>query len=291
MASRFDGKSTAEEVTEGLDLTGTTWLVTGVNSGLGYESARVLSLRGGRIVGLARTEAKAAAALAELGADGVAVACELSDLASVRAAVETVRGLGVLDGILANAGIMALPELRQVHGLEGQFFTNHLGHFVLVTGLLDRLADAGRVVVLSSGAHFYATRGIELDNLSGEVDYEPWRAYGRSKLANILFARSLAARFAGTARTANAVHPGVIETNLGRHVPDKEGMYERLKHMLKSVEAGAATQVYVATHPALAGTSGAYFADCAVAETLPAAQDDAAAEALWARSEELAAAL
>ncbi|MEZ4474023.1 MAG: SDR family NAD(P)-dependent oxidoreductase [bacterium] len=203
----FGAQSTAEEVTADLDLTGQTWLVTGCNSGLGHETTRVLALRGARIIGLARTAAKAAEAFASLGIDGDAVACDLGDLASVRAAVDQVRGLAPLDGIIANAGIMALPTLTRIHGYEAQFFTNHVGHFVLVTGLVDRLKPAGRVVMLSSGAHRMASRGIELDNLSGETDYDDWRMYGRSKLANILFARSLAKRFAGTARTATAVHP------------------------------------------------------------------------------------
>lgn len=287
----FGAASTAEQVTEGLDLSGTRWLITGCNSGLGYETARVLALRGAEIVGLARTEAKAATALSELGIDGTPVACELSDLASVRAAVEQVRGLGELDGIIANAGIMALQTLQQVHGLERQFFTNHMGHFVLVTGLLDRLTDRGRVVMLSSGAHHFAKQGMELDNLSGEQDYDAWRMYGRSKLANILFARALATRFAGTARTANAVHPGVIDTNLGRHVPNPEAMYERLKHILKTIPQGAATQCLVATHPGLAKVTGVYFADCKVAETIPEGRDDALAEELWVRSEAIAASI
>ena len=108
----FGARSTAEEVTRGIDLGGTTWLITGCNSGLGFETARVLALRGARIIGLARTEAKAEAALERLGIDGAAVACELSDLASVRAAVEAVRGLGALDGIIANAGISRVHPAR-----------------------------------------------------------------------------------------------------------------------------------------------------------------------------------
>ncbi len=287
----FGAESTAEQVTEGLDLTSKTYLITGCNSGLGYETARVLALRGARIVGLARTQEKARGALDDLGIEGDAVACELSDLGSVRAAVESVRGLAQLDGLIANAGIMALPELRQVAGYESQFFTNHIGHFVLVTGLLDRLTSDGRVVMLSSGAHRFAKRGMELDNLSGEGEYEAWRMYGRSKLANLLFANSLAKRFEGTARTANSLHPGVIETNLGRHVPDRDAMYEELRPMLKSVGQGAATQCYVATHPDLASVSGVYFSDCAPAETLECGRDAALAEQLWTRSEEIARSL
>ena len=286
----FGATSTAEDVTHGLDLSGQTWLITGSNSGLGFESARILAMRGARIVSLARSLPKAESALDELGIDGDPVVCELEDLASVRAAVKDVRGLDRLDGIMANAGIMALPTLQQVNGIERQLFTNHVGHFALVTGLLDRLTDTGRVVVLSSGAHFYAQQGLELDNLSGERDYHPWRMYGRSKLANILFARGLASRFVGSRKTAYSVHPGVIYTNLGRHVPNKEEMYESLKDRMKTVEQGAATQCYVAVRPEVTGRSGQYFSDCAVARTLPFGQDDALAEELWARTEEIVAA-
>jgi len=283
--SGFGFHSTAEEVTEGLDLTGQTWLVTGVNSGLGLETARVLGARGARIVGAARTLDKARGALDELGVDGRPVACELSDIASVRACVEALSDTS-LSGIVANAGIMALPTLQQRDGIELQFLTNHVGHFALVTGLLDRLEPEARVVVLSSGAHLRATRGLELHNLDGADDYEPWRAYGRSKLANIVFANELARRLDG-GRTANSVHPGVIQTNLARHLEDTESLFASLKNRLKTVGQGAATQCYVAVHPAVAGVSGRYFADCAEAETLAAAQDPEAGPALWAATEEL----
>jgi WW domain-containing oxidoreductase len=278
--SGFGFDSTAEDVTEGLDLSGQRWLVTGVNSGLGFETARVLSLRGAHIVGLARTAEKATAALAQLGGPATAVACELSDLSSVRSAVGAVDG--PLDGIIANAGIMALPELRQQDGVELQFFTNHVGHFVLVNGLVGQLTPAGRVVILSSSAHYNAT-GLELDNLSGEADYQPWRMYGRSKLANILYASALARRLA-PGQTANSLHPGVIRTNLARHVPNAEGMFARLQKRLrfKTVAQGAATQCYVATHPELASVSGQYFSDCAVTPPASMAEGADQEEALWA---------
>lgn len=290
--NQFDKTSTAEEVTADLDLTGQTWLVTGCNSGLGYETTRVLALRGAHVIGLARTAQKASEAFDEMGIEATAIACDLGDLDTVRAALVSVRGLAKLDGIVANAGIMALPELEQIHGYERQFFVNHVGHFVLVTGLLDRLTDAGRVVMLSSAAHRMAERGMEMDNLSGEADYHPWRMYGRSKLANILFARALATRFEGTARTANSLHPGVIETNLARHIPNPEKMFAQWKPMMKTVPQGAATQVYVATRPELADVSGKYFSDCGVVDTqVPEAEDDALAEALWTKTEEIVAAL
>ena len=287
----FDKTATAEQVSAGLDLRGKTCLVTGCNSGLGLETTRVLGLRGARVIGLARSAVTARSTLDTLGVKGDAVACDLGDLRSVHAAIHAVRSLAPIDAIIANAGIMALPTLQQIEGIESQLYVNHVGHFALVTGLLDRLTAEGRVVMLSSGAHFYAKRGIELDNTSGEaIPYDPWRMYGRSKLANLLFARSLAQRFSGTGRTAYAVHPGVIETNLGRHVPDKEAMYERLKPMLKDLGQGAATQVLVATHPDVIAHSGRYFSDCQPAATIPEGQDDALAEALWTWTEGVVAA-
>ena len=293
--SGFGFASTAEEVTEGIDLSGTSWLVTGCNSGLGLETTRVLSRRGAHVLGAARTHEKARAAFEGLGVEGTPIAADLADLGSVRSAVAAVRSTGRrLDGIIANAGIMALPELQQRSGYELQFFTNHVGHFALVTDLVDTLTDNGRVVVLSSEAHRISEQtGLEIDNLSGERDYHPWRMYGRSKLANILFARSLAARFsaAGSARTANALHPGVIATNLARHIPDPEAMFERMRPRMKSIPQGAATQCYVATRPELAGTSGAYFSDCSEVDPIAFAKDDDLAEALWAKTEEIVAAL
>lgn len=284
--TRFDATATAEEVTEGLDLRGQTWLVTGVTSGLGRETARVLGLRGAHVIGAGRTVAAAAETLAALGVDGTPLAVDLSEPAQVRAAARSLAGR-TLAGVIANAGVMALPTLQQKHGLELQLLTNHVGHFALVTSLLDALAEDGRVVVLSSAAHFGAKQGLELDNLSGERDYHPWRMYARSKLANVLFARGLARRFAGSGRTANAVHPGVIRTNLARHVADAEGLFARMKDLVKTVGQGASTQVLVATRPELAGVSGRYFSDNAEAEPLPLALDDALAEALWETTEGL----
>ncbi|MBM4375232.1 MAG: SDR family NAD(P)-dependent oxidoreductase [Deltaproteobacteria bacterium] len=293
--STFDARSTAEQVSEGIDLRGKTWLVTGCNSGIGLETARVLSLRGAHVVGAARTLEKAKEALAGLPNPGSPLACELSDLGSVRGAVEAIRSMGTaLDGVIANAGIMALPKAETKYGLELQFLTNHVGHFALVTGIDDLMTDLARVVVVSSGAHRYASeRGLELDNLDGATDYEPWRMYGRSKLANILFARTLAHRFAkgGSQRTAFSLHPGVIRTNLTRHIADVDTLLAPMKSSMKTVAQGAATQVYVATQPGLEAHSGAYFSDCAVARTIPSGTDDALGEVLWGRTETLLAAL
>lgn len=289
----FGYDSTAEEVTAGLDLTGRTYLVTGCNSGLGQETARVLALRGATLVGLARTESKAQAALASLNGTHHAVACELSEPDSVRAAVAVVSERApVLDGLIANAGIMALPERTVQHGLELQFLTNHIGHFLLVTGLLSRLAPAGRVVMLSSTAHTRAyDEGIRLDDLAAERGYTPWGAYGQSKLANMLFANHLATRLPA-GQTANSLHPGVIWTNLGRHMNPWVARIAPLVSplFLKSIPAGAATQCWVATHPDVDHT-GTYFADVNVGTPSAHGRDADLAEALWHRTEELVTAL
>ncbi len=292
--SGFGYGSTAEMVTEGLSLEHKTILVTGCNSGLGKEALRVLTMRGARVVGTARTLDKAKAACAGPNAKTVPLACELSDPTSVRACCEAVKQQGIrLDAIICNAGIMALPKLEQRHGIELQFFTNHIGHFILVTGLLDQLADCGRVVMLSSAAHKMAPKeGIQFDNLSGEKSYQSWRAYGQSKFANLLFAKELARRFVDTKKTANAVHPGVINTNLGRH----SGMFSLLGRIaaplaFKTIPQGAATEVYVAVHPDAASTSGEYFADCNIAKARPDANDAALAKRLWETSEKIVAGL
>lgn len=291
-ASGFGYASTATDVTEGLDLSGKTILITGVNSGIGAESARVLHRRGARIVALARTVEKAQGAISTFhGGDAkpIPVACELSEPASVRACIDTLRDVD-LDVVMCNAGIMALPERELVYGQEKQFFTNHIGHFMLVTGLLDRLTDDARVVMLSSAAHAWAPDGgIQFDDLSFEHNYSPNRAYGQSKLANLLFAKSLARRFEGSARFAAAVHPGVIATNLARHMnPVVKALMPMANAIaLKSVGQGAATQCYAAVHPEAAPHSGSYFADCNVAKSSRYSRDPELADRLWEVSERI----
>jgi len=291
----FGQKSTAMEVTEGLDLSGRTALITGCNSGLGFETMRVLALRGAQVIGAARTLESATAACAKVAGNAIPVACELSDLASVAACGATVRGLGMpLDMLILNAGIMALPELEQVNGIERQFFVNHIGHFALTSHLLDQVlaAGQGRVVVVSSSGHSFAPEaGIEFDNLSGERDYSPWTMYGTSKLANGLFSLELARRLEGTRATSNSIHPGIINTNLGRHFPRWQQISANLIGwtFMKSVEQGAATQSYVATAPVLANYSGYYFADCNPVMPDPRMLDTAQAVELWQVSEEIAA--
>lgn len=288
--SGFGYGSTAEEVTRGLDLSHRNILLTGCNSGLGFETLRVLARRGARVFGTARSAAKAEAACAQANGNTLPLACELADPASVRACVERLKAQGVmLDAIICNAGIMALPRLTQAYGYELQFFTNHVGHFLLVTGLLPQLAEHGRVVMVSSEAHRRAPRaGIEFDNLSGARGYDAWRAYGQSKLANLLFARELKQRLPRPGQSANAVHPGVIATNLTRSMPGWAGAGLRALTplALKSISEGAATQTYVATHPSV-GANGEYFIDCNVASSSRLGQDTRLATRLWEASEEI----
>jgi len=279
---------------ERFDLTGKTALVTGCNSGIGYETLRVLALRGAHVIGCARTMEKAADACASVEGKTTPLVVELTDLQGVGAAARSVKAMETpLDIVICNAGIMELPELEQVNGIEKQFYVNHLGHFSLVTKLLPEIlaAKQGRIVNVSSGR---ATgnpppAGIMFDNLSGERNYDPGMAYGQSKLANVLFTLELARRLEGTTATANAIRPGVIATNLGRHLPRwKVVALETVGSLFtKTVGQGAATQVYVGTAPALATTSGYFFEHCNPIRAGGFTEDTQMARQLWDVSEEL----
>jgi len=292
----FDRNTTAEQATAGLDLAGRTALVTGGTSGIGLETARVLALRGAHVLVAGRTLDKARAVCGEIPGRATPLACELEDFDQVAECAARVSQLGVpIDMLICNAGIMTPPSLEHVRGLEKQFVVNHLSHFLLVNRLLDavRAAPAGRVVMVSSSAHKWAPPGgIAFDNLTGEKGYDPRVFYGQSKLANALVARELARRLAGTATTANAVHPGLIITNIIRYIPAWQQLLAPLlgpllRSRVKTVAQGAATSCYVAAHPAVAGISGRYFADSAVATPEQVMEDDALAARLWSESEKL----
>ena len=298
--SAFNKKSTAEQVTAGISLAGKTALVTGATSGLGLETARVLALRGAQVIVTGRTvdkarEAGTSIAASVPGAKTIPIALELERWDTVAAAADQVKALGMpLDMLICNAGIMALPALEQVYGLEKQFVVNHLGHFVLVNRLLDQVkaAPQGRVLSVSSlGYRWAPASGIEFDNLAGTRDYQPNKMYGQSKLANGLMAVELARRLLGSNATANSLHPGIINTNLGRHFAAWKRAAGSLIGwtFMKSVPEGAATTCYVATAPALAKVSGYYFEDCnpVVPATGKHMDDAQLAQALWTKSEEL----
>ncbi len=293
VSSGFGKRSTAEEVTTGVDLSGKVAVITGVNSGLGFETMRVLALRGAHVIGTARTMEKARAACESVTGKTTPLACELTDFESIKACTDEIRAMGMpIDMLICNAGIMAVPELEQVQGLEKHFVTNHLSHFLFTLRLLDQIkaAPAARIVVLSSSGHKMAPEaGIEFDNLSGERDYKSFKAYGQSKLANGLFAKELARRLKDTAVTAHALNPGAVATNLTRQMAQWKVAIATFigKLFLKTPEQGAATICYVATSPDLKNVTGLYFVDCNPAEPSAHMKDDALAARLWQVSEDL----
>ncbi|MBU6161321.1 MAG: SDR family oxidoreductase [Myxococcales bacterium] len=291
--SGFGYGSTADDVTAGVDLTGKRVLITGCNSGIGFESMRVLASRGAQVLGVARSQEKAEEACRKAGGDCQPCVAELSEPETIRALVRQLNDRGEkLDVIMLNAGIMALPKLQTAYGYELQFFTNHIGHFLLGTGILPLLADSGRFVVLSSLAHRQAPSvGIDFANLDGSRGYNPWRFYGQSKLANLLFARELGRRFAGTRRVATAVHPGVIQTALGRHMGSLGDVFFAVAGplALKSIPQGAATQCWAAAHPDGAQLNGQYLSDCNVGKTTRQGESAELAARLWEESEKIVA--
>jgi NAD(P)-dependent dehydrogenase (short-subunit alcohol dehydrogenase family) len=281
--SRFGRESTAEDVTAGLDLSDKTAVVTGCNSGIGHETMRVLALRGAHVIGTARTREKGLAARDSVKGRVTPVVLELADFDSVAACADEIEGIGgPIDILVCNAAVLR-GELRQVRGLELHFVVNHLGHFILVNRLLERVlaAPQGRVVVVGSNNHMEAPQGgIQFDRLSGEG----WdHYYHHSKLANGLFSLHLAARLADTRATSNCLTPGPVRgTGILRNIAESSDGYP------KSPAQGAATQCYVATHPSLARVSGHYFADCNPREPSEHQKDAEMAARLWAVSEELA---
>ena len=265
----YGAKSTAEEVTQGMDLTGTTALVTGCNSGIGYETMRVLALRGAHVIGTGRTLEKAEVACASVDGETTPLALELSDFQSVVDCAAAVQQMGItLDVLICNAGINTFGDLELVNGIEKTFVVNYLGHFILVNQLLPMMleAGAGRIVHVGSQSGYKRAPavGIDFDNLRGDGAFDAMEAYGRSKLANALFSLELAQRLDGTGVTSNVIHPGLVKTNIVRTAPALlRGAFNLLGGIIaKTPEQGAATQVYVATNPALQGVNGAYFEDC-----------------------------
>jgi len=300
--SAFGALSTAEDVTKGLDLRGKTVVITGCNSGLGFESMRVLAMHGAHVIGTARTLEKGREACAQVTDQTLGrkvdqkvgqnispkispptpVVIELTDFQSVVDCANRIRSLTArIDVLMLNAGIV-LESFEQVNGLEKQFVVNHLSHFILARRLMDlvRAAPQGRVVTVGSGFHAEAPAGgIQFDDLSGKG----WFAHGyaHSKLANGLFSLELSKRLAGTQATSNCLTPGPVLTNIRRYVAStapKEA---------KTVEQGAATQCYVATSPQLARTTGEYFKDCNPAPQSNDQRNAAMAAKLWDVSTQL----
>ncbi|MFJ5228112.1 SDR family NAD(P)-dependent oxidoreductase [Streptomyces sp. NPDC088400] len=305
LGSGFGARSTTDDVLRGIDLSGKLAIVTGGHSGLGLETTRALAGAGARVVVPARR--RAAAQEAVDGIDGVEVdELDLSDLASVRSFAERFLASDRdVDLLINNAGIMAAPETRVGPGLEAQFATNHLGHYALVNRLWPALARGGaRVVSVSSNGHQLS--GIRWDDVQFERGYDKWQAYGQAKTANALFAVQLDALGRDSGVRAFSLHPGVILTALGRHVPTEEmiaaGWIDENGNptdpSIKTPAQGAATHVWAATSPQLAGRGGLYCEDCDIAEPTTSdavltsgvrewATDPEEAARLWALSAEL----
>jgi NAD(P)-dependent dehydrogenase (short-subunit alcohol dehydrogenase family) len=275
-------EATAEQATQGLDLTGKTAVVTGCNSGIGFEVMRVLALRGAHVIGTTRTREKGVDACAKVKGRATPVVLELSVFSSVADCAKQIALLTPrIDMLILNAGIV-LDRLEQVYGLEKQFVVNHLGHFLLTNRVLDlvRVAPQGRVVTVGSGNHRDPPAGgIQFDNLSGEGWFKS--GYHHSKLANGLFSLELSRRLAGTKATSNCVTPGPVRTQILRYTNSSTA------HQTKSPAQGAATPCYVATHPSLAKVSGEYFKDCTPAPQSDYQKDSAMARRLWEVSEKL----
>lgn len=319
MTNRFNSKSTADDVLAGVDLKGKRYLVTGVGSGIGRETARALAARGADVVGVVRDTAKAegttqpvrdAAALG--GGAFELLAVDLASLQSVRDGADKLVAEGRrFDAIIANAGVMATPFGKTADGFETQFGINHLGHFELVNRLEPLLVDGGRLVVLSSQAHRVSDVDLDDPNFDAQ-DYEPFVAYGRSKTANALFAVEFDRRHSHRGVRAASVMPGNSLTDLPRNFTEEQlqGLFETVGNaraeaglppaQLKDISQAAATSVWAAVVADKDEIGGKYLEDVAVATVDDTANpfadgvrlyalDGETAKRLWSKSEQLVA--
>lgn len=297
-SSGFGSASTAEQVTDGIDATNLTAIITGGASGIGLETARVLALRKAHVVIAARNTAAAnEAKQLILKEDDTArvdiLKLDLSSIASIKDFAHNFIALNLpLNILINNAGIMFCPYQVSEDGIEMQFATNHIGHFLLTNLLLDTMKRTaketgieGRIVNLSSIAHQYTYKGgIRFQKINDRASYSDKKAYGQSKLANILHANELSRRFQeeGLNITANSVHPGLIMTNLFKHSAVVMRILKFCSFFLwKNVPQGAATTCYVALHPNLKGVTGKYFLDCNEMPPSALARDETLAKKLW----------
>ncbi|KAJ7977097.1 Short-chain dehydrogenase TIC 32, chloroplastic [Quillaja saponaria] len=291
-------------LTEGVDATNLTAIVTGGASGIGLETARVLALRNAHVIIAARNmeianEAKQLILKDNIDARVDVLKLDLSSIKSIRAFVDNFNALDLpLNILINNAGVMFCPYQLSEDGIEMQFATNHLGHFLLTNLLLDKMKNTvratgieGRIVNLSSIAHLHTYNGgIQFDKINDQIGYSDKRAYGQSKLANILHANELSRHLKeeGVNITVNSVHPGLIMTPLMRH---SALLMKFLKmftfYMWKNVPQGAATSCYVALHPSLEGVSGNYYLDCNEFQPSKFARDEMLARKLWDFSNKL----
>ncbi|XP_027923731.1 short-chain dehydrogenase TIC 32, chloroplastic-like isoform X1 [Vigna unguiculata] len=303
--SGFSASSTAEEVTQGIDATDLTAIVTGASSGIGAETTRVLALRGVHIVMGIRNLAAGGEIKETIQRDNPSakidmMELDLSSMESVRKFAAQFKSCGLpLNILVNNAGIMATPFRLSKDNIELQFATNHVGHFLLTNLLLETMKQTaieqrkeGRIVNVSSRRHKLSyPEGIRFDKINDESGYNSFSAYGQSKLANVLHANELARRLKqeeGTNITANSISPGPIATSLFRHHSLIDVFVGLLgKYVMKNIQQGAATTCYVALHPQLKGLSGRYFADSNLAEASSEAVDPELGRKLWEHSSNL----
>ena len=320
MVDVFGATSTTEDVLSGINLRGKRIFVTGVSAGLGVETARSLVAHGADVVGAARDLKKAETATAQVRRDAEAnggsfelVALDLANLKSVRACADRLLRKGEnFDVVIANAGVMATPFTNTADHFEMQFGTNHLGHFVLVNRIASLIRAGGRVINLSSAGHRYSNVNLQDPNFE-RTPYDPWVAYGRSKTANILFSVGFDKRHRGRGVRAAAVHPGGIHTELGRHIGAEEiqKLTDRISaqraeqglgpFQWKTIPQGAATSVWAGVVASADEIGARYCENCHVSDIVPEnatitvvsegvrayAVDQANAEALWKKSEEM----
>ncbi|XP_039255571.2 retinol dehydrogenase 14-like [Styela clava] len=283
-------------VLKDIRMDGKTVLITGANTGIGYETAKDLSSRGAKVIMAGRDAGKVEKAMKEIKscdpkANLVGVELDLASMESIRKCADKIMETEAkLDVLINNAGIMSCPQWKTKDGFEMQLGVNHIGHFLFTNLLLDLIkrSSPSRIVILSSSGH---TRGrMNWDDIMSEKKYNPFVVYCQSKLANILFARELSRKLEGTGVTCNSVHPGLVKTELGRHFMNKEGTWNTIKYYLvfpfvkmifKTPEQGAQTSIYCAVAPELNQVSGKYFADCKIEEEAPAAKNDEDAKRLW----------
>jgi NAD(P)-dependent dehydrogenase (short-subunit alcohol dehydrogenase family) len=270
-------------------------VITGATSGIGEVAAERLAGLGARIVLIGRDPKRAEATLARLrqAGPGVTHSAHYADLSRLdemhRVAADVAQAEPRIDVLVNNAGALFNTRIVTPDGLEMTFATNHMAYFVLTLGLRRSLlaAAASRIVNTASAAHL--GNRLDFDDLQSAKSYRGFRAYGRSKLCNILFTRALARRLEGTGVTANCLHPGFVATRFG---DASGGLLGRAFGLFKlfaiSPERGARTIVYLASSPEVAGSNGLYFYKSKPATPSAQAQDDAAAERLWVESARIA---
>lgn len=271
-----------------------TVLVTGATSGIGLESAAVLAAAGANVIlvgrDATRLEKARATVRARSGSEPSSYQCDFADLSAVRRLGDKILcDVPALHVLINNAGSVFAKRTLTVDGIEATFAVNHLAHFALTQRLLPRLTESGpsRIITVASGRHFKGT--MDFADLGFERGYQILRAYGRSKLANVLFASELARRLSGTGVTSNSVHPGRVATNIWTGAPRwaQPIITYWLRRTFIPVEDGAAPLVALATRPDLTDVTGRYFDRLDESAPSPAAQDLELATRLWHESERL----